>query len=336
MNARRFWTGLWLGLSLVFKLTAMAHDGRPAFLEITEASPGYYEVLWRTPVTGGVALPVSLKRPGGVTDVKQPLVQEFPDSRIERRTWQSAGPLDGKRIEIDGLQGTIADVLVRVHLHDGRQFTVLVHPSQPWMELAARQSASEVIGGYIMHGIRHIAFGPDHLLFVFGLILIVKSRWMLLKTVTAFTVAHSITLTIATLGYATPPIPPIETSIALSILFLGPEIVRSWRGQTSLTLRHPWVVAFLFGCIHGFGFASAMTEAGLARSELPLALLSFNVGVEIGQVGFVVLIILLERSLRRLEVAWPRWAYAVPGYVVGSVGAFWTIQRTAILLGFMK
>ena len=172
---------------------------------------------------------------------------------------------------------------------DGRRWTTIAHPSQPWVELAAAQSTLGVMGTYIVQGIRHILFGADHMLFVLGLLLIVKDRWMLLKTVTAFTVAHSITLAIATLGYAEVPILPLNAAIALSILFLGPEIVRSWRGETSFTIRHPWVVAFAFGLLHGFGFASALTSAGLPRHELPLALVSFNVGVELGQLGFIAL-----------------------------------------------
>jgi hypothetical protein len=140
-------------------------------------------------------------------------------------------------------------------------------------------------------------------------------------------------LAIATLGYAEAPMVPLNAVIALSILFLGPEIVKSWRGETSFTIRHPWVVAFAFGLLHGFGFATALTSAGLPQHELPLALFSFNVGVEIGQVSFVALILLLERSFRLLEIRWPRWAQAVPGYTVGSLGAFWTWQRLAILFG---
>ena len=148
--------------------------------------------------------------------------------------------------------------------------------------------------------------------------------------------AHSITLAIATLGYANAPVIPLNAAIALSILFLGPEIVRVWRGETSFTIRHPWVVAFAFGLLHGFGFAGALTSAGLPRAELPLALLTFNVGVEIGQVGFILLVLLLERSFRVLQVRWPRWVQATPGYAVGSLGAFWTIQRVAILLGVVR
>src|SRR5262249_37719779 len=162
------------------------------------------------------------------------------------------------------------------------------------------QTWVDVAGTYIVQGIRHILFGLDHLLFVLGLLLIVQDRWMLLKTVTAFTVAHSITLAIATIGYASAPVLPLNAALALRIVFLGPAIVRSWRGETSLTIRQPWMVAFIFGLIHGFGFASVLASAGLPRAELPLALLSFNVGVEIGQVAFVLLVVLLERSFRQL------------------------------------
>ena len=154
---------------------------------------------------------------------------------------------------------------------------------------------------------------------------------MLIKTITAFTIAHSITLGLATLGYATIPGPPLNAAIALSILFLGPEIVRAWRGQTSFTLRHPWVVAFGFGLLHGFGFASGLSTVGMPAAEIPLALLMFNIGVELGQIAFVVLILLVLRSLKVLAFRWPHWVEFVPGYTVGSLGAYWTMQRTLML-----
>ena len=313
---------------------AVAHEARPAYLEVKETAPGKFDVLWRTPVLAGMRLPVVLKLPEDVKNLREPNVQELADSFVERR-WIDAGPkgLAGKRIEFPGLQLTITDVLVRVEMLDGRKWTAIIHPSQSWIEITAAQTRMEVMGTFILQGIRHILFGADHLLFVLGLLLIVKDRWMLLKTITAFTVAHSITLAIATLGYAEAPMLPLNAAIALSILFLGPEIVRSWRGETSFTIRHPWVVAFAFGLLHGFGFASALTSAGLPKAELPVALLSFNVGVEIGQLSFVALILLLERAFRILEVQWPRWAKAIPGYTVGSLGAFWTVQRLAIMFG---
>jgi hypothetical protein len=324
---------IWVAL-LALVPSLCAHEYRPAYLEVKETAPGQFSLLFRTPVLSGMRLPIMLQTPEGVQNVKPPEVQELADSLVERR-WIDAGPngLAGQRIEFPGLQGTITDVLVRVEMLDGRSWTTIVHPSQPWVEITAAQTRLQVMGSFVVQGIRHILFGADHMLFVLGLLLIVKDRWMLLKTITAFTVAHSITLAIATLGYAEAPVLPLNAAIALSILFLGPEIVRSWRGETSFTIRHPWVVAFAFGLLHGFGFASALTSAGLPRHELPLALVSFNVGVELGQLGFIALIVALERSFRILEVRWPRWAQAIPGYTVGSLGAFWTVQRLALLFG---
>ena len=341
---------------------SFAHEARPAYLEIKETAPGQYSVLWRMPVLAGMRLPLVLKIPDDVKNLKAPVVQELADSLVERRSID-AGPngLAGKRIEFVGLQLTITDVLVRLEMLDGRKWTTIARPSQPWVEIAASQSWWDVMGTYIVEGIRHILFGADHLLFVLGLLLIVKDRWMLLKTVTAFTVAHSITLAIATLGYAEAPALPLNAAIALSILFLGPEIVKQQEarfeirdtgyeihdtgfgiGDTrvthpvshipSLTVRYPWVVAFAFGLLHGFGFASALTGAGLPRGDLPLALLSFNIGVEAGQLGFVALILALERSFHVLEMRWPRWVQALPGYTVGSLGAFWTVQRVAVMI----
>jgi hypothetical protein len=313
---------------------AQAHEARPTYLEIKETAPGRFDVLWRTPRLAGMRLPVVLRFPADVGNVTEPTLRELPDSLIERRLIQTDGKgLTGKRLEFAGLQATITDVLVRVQLGDGRALTMLVRPSQAWVEIPATQGLWAVVDAYLVHGIQHIGFGMDHLLFVLGLLLIVKDCWMLVKTVTAFTLAHSLTLAIASLGYARAPVVPLNAAIALSILFLGPEIVRSWRGETSFTIRHPWVVAFLFGLLHGFGFAGALTSAGLPRQDLPLALLSFNVGVEIGQVAFVLLVVALERSFKQLEIRWPRWVEVMPGYAVGSLGAFWTIQRTAILLG---
>jgi hydrogenase/urease accessory protein HupE len=189
---------------------------------------------------------------------------------------------------------------------------------------------------FLKLGVEHIWLGVDHLLFVFGLLILVQSRWMLLKTITAFTVAHSITLGLATFGYAHLPGPLLNAAIALSILILGVEIVRSGRGKTSVTILYPWIVAFAFGLLHGFGFASGLSALGLPAASIPLALVMFNVGVEIGQVSFVLLILLLERSFRQLEIRWPRWIQALPGYTVGSLGAFWTIQRAAMLLGIIS
>jgi len=332
----RLLVSLTLGL-LAALPTARAHEARPAYLELKEIGPGQYSLLWRTPVLAGQRLPVVLSLPDGVRNVRPPEVQELADSLVERR-WINAGPsgLAGKRIEFLGLQYTITDVLARVELRDGRSWTTIARPGEAWIEVTAAKSVWQVAGSYILEGIRHILYGTDHLLFVLGLILIVGNGWILLKTITAFTVAHSITLAAATLGYAEVPAPPVEAGIALSILFLGPEIVRRWRGETSFTIRNPWVVAFAFGLLHGFGFASALTSAGLPTSDVPLALLCFNVGVELGQLGFVGLVLALERGLQLMPVAWPSWVRVLPGYAVGSMGAFWTIQRVDALVQALR
>ena len=208
----------------------------------------------------------------------------------------------------------------------------IARPSQPWVEIAATRGTLATAVDFTRQGIAHILSGPDHLLFVFGLLLVVRAPSTLVKTITAFTVAHSITLAAATLGYVEPPGPPIEAAIAASILFLGPEILRARKGGTSFTIRRPWIVAFAFGLLHGFGFASVLSAAGLPPGDVPLALVSFNVGVELGQLGFVGVIFLLERTIGRAHLAWPRWVTMVPGYAVGGMGAFWTIQRVDVMV----
>jgi hydrogenase/urease accessory protein HupE len=189
------------------------------------------------------------------------------------------------------------------------------------------------LSSFLPLGIEHILTGVDHLLFVLGLLLMIESRGTLLKTITAFTVAHSITLAAATLGHARVPVPVVNAAIALSILFLAPEIVRRRRGQTSLTLRRPWIVAFAFGLLHGFGFASGLSGVGLPSQDLPWALLLFNIGVEIGQLAFVGLVLWLAHAFRVLAIRWPRPMQALPAYGVGAFGAFWTIQRVLMLWG---
>lgn len=340
MSSRRlpdsFRPGQLLGWFVLLWLAALpaaqAHESRPAYLELKETAPGQYSVLWRIPVLAGQPLPLVLTLPEGVKNLREPIVQELTDSLVERR-WIDAGPegLAGKRITFTGLQFTITDVLARVQLRDGRSWTTIARKAEPWIEITAALSGWQVVGEYIIQGIRHILFGPDHLLFVFGLLLIVRDRWTLVKTITAFTVAHSVTLAAATLGYVTIPGPPLEAAIALSILFLGPEIIRCWRGETSFTIRHAWVVALAFGLLHGFGFASALSSAGLPPSDVPLALLCFNLGVELGQLGFVAVILLLERAFSHVSITWPRWLALAPGYAVGTMGAFWTLQRLDVM-----
>lgn len=321
-----------LGLVVVFAPFAHAHEARPAYLQLTETGPGRYDVVWRTPLLSGMRLPVVVRFPEGTRTLTGPNERDFNDSIVERRTIEIDGGLEGKSVEFVGLQATITDVLARVQTRDGRMSMTLVQPSNPRLEVTAPQGPFAVFATYVRHGIEHILLGIDHLLFVFGLLLIVRTPWMLVKAITAFTVAHSITLAVATLGYAHIPAPPLNAAIALSILFLGPEIVRVWRGETSFTIRHPWIVAFAFGLLHGFGFASGLTALGLPEGDIPLALFAFNVGVEIGQLAFVALILLTVRAFKVLELHWSKAMQLAPGYVVGTLGAFWTIQRVVMMI----
>jgi hydrogenase/urease accessory protein HupE len=201
------------------------------------------------------------------------------------------------------------------------EFVVAGAPS--WYQLA---------GAYTVMGVEHILLGVDHLLFVLGLLLIVQSRWALVKTITAFTVAHSISLALAVLGVVHVPSRPVDAAIALSIVFLGAEIIYARRGCGGLTVQFPWVVAFAFGLLHGLGFAGALTGLGLPPDDIPIALLFFNVGVEIGQLMFVAFFLVMGWAFRTLEVKWPSWGEAVPAYAIGTVAMYWFIGRLFVVI----
>jgi len=324
------------GLALVATGVSFAHEVRPGFLELVETGAGSYAFLWKKPTGGEVEIRIAPVVPKECRLVVPGAQQPSPGAVVVRGTLECPDGIAGKTIAIAGLESTITDVLVRVQHADGRLESHMLRPTETSVSLGGATTIAQRSFDYVRLGVQHILLGIDHLLFVLGLMLIVSNRWMLVKTITAFTVAHSITLAIATLGYASAPLLPLNAAIALSILFLGPEIVRKWRGETSFTLRHPWGVAFAFGLLHGFGFASGLTAMGLPKAEIPLALLLFNVGVEVGQLAFVLLVILLERSFRVLEVRWPQFVARLPGYAIGTLGAYWTIQRTLILFGAMR
>ncbi len=310
---------------------ALGHESRPAYLAITETTPHRYDILWRTPLTSGMRLPVVLKFPGEIRNVTEPNVRELPDSLIERRLIESEGGMAGKRIEFVGLQATITDVLVCVQMLDGTSTTTLVRPSRPWTEIAMSRGILAVSGAYLLHGVEHILLGFDHLLFVLALMLIVRGGRMLLLTVTAFTVAHSITLSLATLDVVRAAGPPVEAAIALSILLMAGELVRLERGEASLTAKWPWLVAFTFGLLHGFGFAGALTEIGLPQGDVPLALLAFNFGVELGQlvfIGFVLSALALARRAG-FPLIFERHVRSVTTYAIGILAAFWFVERLA-------
>ncbi len=331
MKAVRLLLFCFLALLLLLPRGASAHEARPAYLEINQIAPGRYDVLWRTPVLAGVKLPVVLRFPPQARNVVKPAIRELSDSLVERRVIEVPDGLAGKRVEFVGLQLTITDVLARVQLRQGVYSTTLVHPSQPWFEVSATKGSLAVAGAFFWHGVEHILLGYDHLLFVFSLMLIVRNTRTLLETITAFTVAHSITLALSTLGLVHLPSKPVEAAIALSILLLATEIARMRRGEPSLTARHPWAVAFTFGLLHGFGFASALAEIGLPQSDVPLALFAFNVGVEAGQLAFIAVVLTAWALVRRigLPAVVRRQALPVATYGIGTLAAFWFFERLA-------
>jgi len=331
-SVRRGLTALLLLLAGFCSAPGVAHESQPGMLELRQLTPERWEVAWRAPIYYGRPHPARLALPADWQPVGEPTVQRLASADLHRQiVTVPPGTLDGSVIAFPGLEQTITDVFVRLSRLDGSQASQVVRPTEPQAVLRGERPWPVTARAYLVLGFHHILLGLDHLLFVLGLLIIVRGTRQLVETITAFTVAHSITLALATLGHANLPGPPLNAAIALSILFLGPELVRVWRGQTSFTIHHPWVVAFGFGLLHGFGFASGLSTVGMPRAEIPLALLMFNVGVELGQLVFVVLILLSFRAMRTLEFRWPRWTELAPAYAIGSLGAYWTLQRTVIL-----
>jgi hydrogenase/urease accessory protein HupE len=314
-------------------VTTPAHESQPGAVEIEQTAPDRYRITWRAPIYYGQPHPARLELPEEWQTVGQPTQRRRASDTIFERTISTGGAsVDGQVIRFPGLETTITDVFIRVTRLDGSQMTAVARPTRPWAELRGERPWHVNAREYLMLGFHHILLGIDHLLFVLGLLLIVKGRMALIKTITSFTIAHSITLGIATLGFAQAPLPPLNAAIALSILFLGPEVVRARRGGTSLTIRYPWLIAFGFGLLHGFGFASGLSTTGMPKAELPWALLWFNAGVELGQLLFVFAALGLAWAFTVLRVMWPRWVLWLPGYTVGSLGAYWTIQRVVLLI----
>lgn len=342
---RRLWTrwgalvrpcGLGLLLPLLLSSPLRAHELLPALLELREPAPGRVEVLWQVPLTQGEPLPLKPVFPANCRPVAPLRSQRGARSLVVRSVLRCQAPLVGQQLAVEGLQGTASEVLVRWLQPTGAPFTGVLRAAQSTLSLErpAERAGPPALPAYLRLGVVHILTGPDHLLFVLGLLLIVGPRnRLLVKTVTAFTVAHSLTLAATTLGVLHVPAPPLEATIALSILFLAPEIVRTWRGESSITIRHPWIVAFVFGLLHGAGLATALQELGLPKGETLQALALFNLGVEIGQLGFIGLVLLGVALWRRGQLPEPLWLRRLPGYLVGSLAAYWVFERTAAMVG---
>jgi len=312
-----------------FSVTVAAHKLQPAYLEINEQSAGKFSILWKRPFIGSRPMNIYPQLPANCTNLTEPVVQTLPTGAVER--WLvdcGESGITNNTIVIDGLSATQTDTLLRIQLIDGSMHTTVLRPDSLSFLVPEKASKSKVAGSYLMLGIEHILGGYDHLLFVLGLLLIVRSTMLLIKTITSFTLAHSVTLALAALGFVHVPQAPVEAVIALSIIFLATELVKQHRGETGLTTRAPWLVALCFGLLHGFGFAGALTEVGLPQTDIPLALLFFNIGVEVGQLMFVAGVLCVTWVIKKVKFRWPVWVEHAPAYAIGSLAAFWFIQRT--------
>ncbi len=318
---------------------AHAHELRPAYLELRQTGSDTFDVLWKVPGRGeDMRLGLYVELPEGCSNLSEPRGVFAANAYTERWRVKCAGGLSGGRIHIDGLSATLTDVLARLERTDGTTQVTRLTPSTPSFIVEAAPSQTQVAGTYLRLGVEHILGGIDHLLFVLALLLLVKGWRRVVATVTAFTLAHSLTLAGATLGFVHVPQRPVEAAIALSIVFVAVEIVHGRQGKPGLTARWPWMVAFTFGLLHGFGFAGALGEVGLPPQAIPVALLFFNVGVELGQLLFIATVLASiafgRHTVRRF---WPSTLNPqlstriglLPPYAIGSVAAFWVIQRIA-------
>ncbi len=324
---------------VAFALTAFAspgsaHEVRPAYLELHQTGAETYAALWKVPGLGeDLRLGIYVEFPRDCGNATEPRISMVNNAFTQRWSVSCPGGLAGRTVRIAGLSATMTDVLVRLERLDGTAQVTRVAPSAPSFVVEAAPQAMQVAATYLRLGVEHILGGVDHLLFVLALLILVQGTRRLIATVTAFTLAHSLTLAGATLGFVHVPGRPVEAAIALSIVFVAAEIIHSRNGKAGLTEKFPWVVAFTFGLLHGFGFASALSDVGLPQSAIPVALLFFNVGVELGQLLFiasVLAVVALARQVtRRAGVLQPAWAWRVPPYAIGSVSMFWIIQRVA-------
>ncbi len=316
--------------ALLLAASALAHPLAPALLELREDATGRVAVMWKRS---------ALRVPG--SDLQPILPPDCPALEEPRVEEQGAAMLAywaidcgkkglvGRSLRIDDLGPAKIDTLVRIELADGRQIQRVLRRSEPSMIVPERATRFGVFRDYLAIGFEHILGGADHLLFVFGLFLLCTGFGPLAKTVTAFTVGHSITLSLAALGYAQLPSGPIEVLIAASVLALAVDLARDAARPTWMR-RFPWPMALLFGLLHGLGFAGALREVGLPDGEIPMALFSFNVGIELGQLAFVAVLLVLAPLVRRIPMPLPRRAAI---YVMGSLAAFWMIERSAAVLG---
>ncbi len=315
-------------MTLSFKVAA--HEIRPAYLQLIQIDENTYEAYWKVPILGEMVPKINPIFPAGFQLEQLNRPNKTGGAIVYSYLLRSEIALPGQRLFIDGLDKTLIDALLTIKYLNGETVSILLQPDKDAIIIPGESKLIDIIKTYTILGIEHILLGFDHLLFVLALILIVNSNWKIIKTVTAFTLAHSITLSTAALGWIFIPGPPVEAVIALSIVFLALEIVLNLKGKETLTSRQPWIVAFIFGLLHGFGFAGALSDIGLPQQNIPWALGFFNIGVELGQIAFIVVVILITKALN-MKKNWPIATKLIPAYGIGSIACFWLIER---IVGF--
>jgi hydrogenase/urease accessory protein HupE len=311
---------------------AWAHPLSPALLDLRESADGLVHVTWKMSAIRAPGTDLRPELPAHCRAVSAGTAIEAGDSITAEWTVDCRPQgLVGQRLGVDGLAGARTDALIRLALADGRVVQAVARASEPLVVMQAPARPATVVTGYLKLGFEHILSGPDHLLFVLGLLLVAGGVRRVLGTITAFTVGHSITLTLAALGISTVPSAPVELAIALTIYVLALELARGTQRGPTLLGRFPWAMAFAFGLLHGFGFAGALREAGLPAGDVPRALFSFNVGIELGQLAFVLCMVAVGRALQGLRPRLPAWSVRVPAYAIGSVAVFWCCERAATM-----
>lgn len=328
-------------LILLVACGASAHEIRPAYLKITSGgAAGSYDLIWKQPILDkkrlkiDPVLPVVCKKIGGGPG-------EVTGGALIQRWRVACGVegLQGATITIAGLERTMIDVFVEIVEADGTSRTHVIKPARPSFVFGGEGRSGAGRASYFRLGVEHLLSGFDHILFIIGLVLLVRTPMKLVKVVTSFTVAHSLTLGLATYGLISLPQNVVEAVIALSIVFLGVELVRKDEVRESLLMRYPWAITFVFGLLHGFGFAGALAETGLPQGTAALALLLFNLGVEAGQLIIVALVLGVIAAARflpgelagRLPPELSAKAAVVPAYSIGGLAGYWFIERTLSL-----
>jgi len=308
-----------------------AHPLAPSMLEVTELGDGQLGVMWKTPLKSAPGSRLAPVFPGHCQQSEDAQASDEGTARIYRWHMRCGQALVGSVLGVDNIASSQANALLRVVLADGRQFSRVLTPGDDRFTVPERQTAGQVFAQYVAYGAEHLATGLDHLLFVASLVLLVGLNRLLIVTITLFTVGHSVTLSLAALGYVDFPQSVADVFIALSIVLTAAAVVAG--DPRRPVARWPWLVAFLFGLLHGLGFAGALAEVGLPQEEIPMALLAFNVGIELGQLGLIALLLPVMWLAGRVSEPGSRLWKVVPNYAVGCMASMWFWDRLAKLVG---